>query len=170
MVTQGFPIVNGYLSRVKNKRGSAVNNSMRVFKYLMGLWTAIAVYSVFSLLSGPSGFSAYSQLEAERERQWANIQALSAVNEDLENTKNSLLYDRDTLAVYARRLGYSRENERFVRIVGLGESPNPYTATGQVYFAGIPDFVSDTTIKIVALFAGVAAFALFLVLELLHSK
>lgn len=80
------------------------------------------------------GFSAYRQLEAERERQWENMKALGAINEKLENTKNSLLYDRDTITVYARQLGYSKENERLVRIVGL------------------------------------AAFVLFLVLELLHAK
>jgi cell division protein FtsB len=143
---------------------------MRVFKYLAGFWTAVAVYSVFSLLSGPAGFSAYGQLEAERERQLDNMKTLSAINEDLENTRKSLLYDQDTIAVYARHLGYGRENERFVRIVGLGETRNPYNASGQVYFAGTPDFISDRAIKTVAFFAGIVAFAIFFALELLRSK
>jgi cell division protein FtsB len=156
--------------RVKKKRKTAVNKRMKVFKYLMGLWTAIVVYSVFLLLSGPAGFSAYKQLEAERERQRENMKTLDAINEKLENTKNSLLYDRDAVAVYARRLGYGRENERLVRIVGLGGVQNAYTAAGQVYFAGTPDFISDKTIKITALCAGLAAFILFLALELLHAK
>lgn len=159
----------GARAAVKNGPETAVNWSMRAFKYLMGLWTAVAVYSVLSLLSGPSGLSAYSQLEAERERQWANMRRLGALGEELENAQNSLLYDHDAITVYARRLGYARENERFIRIVGLGGTQNPYTAPGQVYFAGAPDFISDTSIKIAALCAGAAAFALFFALELLRS-
>ena len=142
---------------------------MRAFKYLMGLWTAVAVYAVFSLLKGPGGLFAYRQLEAERERQWANMRALNAINEDMENTKNSLLYDQETIAVHARRLGYAKANERFVRIVGLGGAQNPYAVPGQVYFAAEPDFIPDKTIKITALCAGLAVFGFFLVLDLLRG-
>jgi cell division protein FtsB len=143
---------------------------MRAVKYLVGLWTAVAVYSVVSLINGPAGLAAYSRLEAERERQLANMRALDALTEELENTQNSLLYDHETIAVYARRLGYARENERFVRIVGLGWTQNPYTAPGQVYFAGTPEYVSDKTIKIAALCAGLTAFIFFFALELLRNR
>ncbi|MDR0583738.1 MAG: septum formation initiator family protein [Treponema sp.] len=142
---------------------------MRAFKYLMGLWTAVAVYAVFSLLAGPSGLSAYSQLEAERERQRANLRELSAVNEKLENTKNSLLYDKDAVTVQARLLGYAGENERFIRIVGLGTARNPHAAAGRVYYIADPEFISDKTIKITALCAGFTAFALFFLLEKLKT-
>ncbi|MDR1252771.1 MAG: septum formation initiator family protein [Treponema sp.] len=142
---------------------------MRVFKYLIGLWTGMAVYSVLSLLSGPSGLSAYGQLEAERERQLVNMRELGAINEKLENTKNSLLYDQDTVAVHARRLGYAGEDEHFVRIVGMGTDQNPYVAAGQVYFAAAPEFMADKTIKIIATCAGMAVFALFFILELLRT-
>ena len=143
---------------------------MRMVKYLVGLWTAVAVYSVFSLLSGSTGLFARGQLEAERERQWANMRVLGALNEELENAKNSLLYDHDAIAVYARRLGYARENERFIRVVGLGVTGNPHTAPGQVYIAAEPGFVSDKIIKIASLCAGLTAFVLFFMLELLRSK
>jgi cell division protein FtsB len=135
----------------------------------MGLWTAVAIYSVFALISGPSGLAAYGQLEAERERQWANMRALGALNEDLENTKNSLLYDQDAIAVYARRLGYAGKDERFIRIVGIGGAQNPHTVPGRVYFAGEPDFIADKIIKITALCVGLAAFVLFFMLELLRG-
>jgi cell division protein FtsB len=143
---------------------------MRVFKYLMGLWTAVAVYALFSFVSGPRGLSAYNQLLAERDRQWANMRILGSLNEELEKSKNSLLYDQETLSVYARRLGYGRENERFVRIVGLGNSQNRYASAGQVYFAADSDFVSDKTIKIAALCAGLAVFAFLFMLELLGGR
>jgi cell division protein FtsB len=140
---------------------------MRVGKYLLGLWIAAAVYTFFSVLSGPKGVSAYGELLTERERQWNNLKNLGAVNEELEKTKNSLLYDKDTLAVYARQLGYGEENERFIRIVGLGGSKIPHAAAGQVDFAASPDQVPANTIKIAALCAGLAVCILFLVLDLL---
>jgi cell division protein FtsB len=143
---------------------------MRAFKYLIALWAAIAVYSVFSLLHGAMGVSAYEQLLAEREKQWANLKNLGLINEELENFKNSLLYDKDTLTVQARQLGYSREGERFIRIVGLGGAQNPHASAGEVILTGTPDFIPDRIIKIIALCAGLGVFALFLVSDFLRSR
>jgi cell division protein FtsB len=143
---------------------------MRALKYLIALWTAIVVYCVFSLLNGAMGISAYTQLLSEREKQWDNMKSLRILNEELENTKNSLLYDRDTITVYARQLGYGREEERFIRIVGLGGIKNPHAEAGQVFQAGAPDFLPDRIVKIIALFAGVTVFILFFVFELIRRE
>jgi cell division protein FtsB len=139
---------------------------MRVFKYLAGLWTAVVVYALFSFFSGPNGLSAYNQLLAEHARQQANLQALRTVNEELEKNKNSLLYDKDTLLAYARQLGYGQEDERYFRIVGLGGINTSQISAGNVYFAAAVDFLSDNSIKIIALCAGFVVFAFFFVLEL----
>jgi cell division protein FtsB len=143
---------------------------MRVFKYLIALWTAFAVYSGFSLFGGAAGISAYGKLSAGREKQWENMKDLGILNEELENTKNSLLYDGDTIAVYARQLGYGREDERFIRIVGLGGTKNPHTTAGRIVFAEAPEGIPDKTIKIGALCAGIAVFALCLVFETIRSR
>ena len=143
---------------------------MKVFKYLIGFWAAIVVYALFSLLSGPRGLSAYNQLLAEREQQQANLKELNTINEELEKTKNSLLYDKDTLLVHARRLGYGEENEQYIRIVGLGGINNPQPTAGKVYFTAVPDFISDRIIKIAALCVGLTVFAFFFVLELIETK
>ena len=143
---------------------------MRVFKYLAGIWTAVAVYSLFSLFAGSMGLAAHNQLLAERERLWANMKELSRTNEELENEKNSLLYDHDVLAVHARQLGYGREEEQFIRIVGLGGERNTPATAGKVFFAGPPDSIPDNVIKIIALCAGLSVFALFFIMDLLRSK
>jgi len=143
---------------------------MRIFKYLIGLWTALAVYALFSFLSGPKGLAAYNYFLGERERQWENINELEIINEDLENTRNSLLYDDDTLMVHARQMGYGEEDERFVRIVGLGNIKIAPAATGTVYIAHDTEFISDKSIKIAALCAGLLIFAFFLMLDLIESK
>jgi cell division protein FtsB len=143
---------------------------MRAFKYLLALWAACAVYGISSTLAGAAGFASYHKLELERDKQRANMENLRLINEKLENTKNSLLYDRDTIAVQARRLGYGRENERFVRIVGLGGIRNPDTAAGRLVTAEKPEAVPDRTLKILACSAGAAIFALFLALDLRGLK
>jgi cell division protein FtsB len=143
---------------------------MRAFKYLIALWTAIAVYGVFSAMTGVRGLSAYQQLLADREKQWANMEKLRLINGDLENTKNSLLYDRDTIAVYARELGYGKKDERFIRIVGLGGMKNPHSSAGQILRSGRPDFIPDRALKIAALCAGLAVFIFLLIFDIIHFK
>jgi cell division protein FtsB len=143
---------------------------MRAFKYLIALWTAIAVYGVSSALTGAIGLSAYQQLLTDREKQWTNMTTLRLINEELENTKNSLLYDQDTIAVHARDLGYGKKNERFIRIVGLGRVKNPHASAGQLLKAGKPDFVPDKTLKMAALCAGFLVFVFLLIFDIIHAR
>jgi hypothetical protein len=143
---------------------------MRILKYLIGIWTAVAVYTLFSFLGGPNGLSAYNYLLSEKERQMDNIRDLGILNEELERTQNSLLYDYDTLLVHARQMGYGQENERFVRIVGLGNVKNTPSKIGNVYSAQTPEFISDKSIKIGALFAGLLVFAFLFMLEFIETR
>ena len=143
---------------------------MGIFKYLLALWTAVAVYTLLSFFNGPRGVAAYNYLLSERELQWANIRELGIINEELEKTKNNLLYDYDTLLVHAHRMGYGYENERFIRIVGLKNENNASFITGKVYVAQNPDFISDKNIKIAALCAGLLVFAFIFMLELINKS
>jgi len=153
-----------------NKLKITVNRIMRIIKYLIGIWTAIAVYTLFSFLGGPSGLSAYNYLLAERDRQLENIRDLGNINEDLERTRFNLQYDQDTLMVHARLMGYGQEDERFVRIVGLGNMKNDLITAGNIYITSNPDFISDKNIKIAALCSGLLVFAFLLMLEIIESK
>jgi len=114
--------------------------------------------------------SAYNYLLSEREIQKANIKELEIINEELEKNRNNLLYDQDTLLVHARQMGYGYENERFVRIVGLGNIKNTPVITGNMYIAQKPNHISDKSIKIAALIAGLMVFAFLLMLELIDAK
>jgi cell division protein FtsB len=143
---------------------------MRILKYLIGIWTAIVVYTFFSFLSGPKGISAYNELLSERGVQWSNIVELRNINEELERIKNNLLYDYDTILVHARQLNYGQEDERYFRVVGLGNVKNTAAVTGKVYITNEPDFMDDRTIKIVSLCVGLLVFAFFFSLELIESK
>ena len=147
-----------------------VNRTMGILKYLIGIWTAVAVYTLFSFFSGPNGLSSYEEMLSERDMQWSNIEELRKINEELGKVKNNLLYDYDTILVHARQLNYGQEDERFVRIVGLGN--NKYTAAliGKVYMTGKPGFMTDRTIKIVSLCAGLLVFAFMFMMEFINSK
>jgi hypothetical protein len=143
---------------------------MGIFKYLIGVWTAIAVYTVFSFLGGQSGLSSYNYLLAERERQWENIKDLGIINEDLERTKFNLQYDQDTMMVQARLMGFGQRDERFVRIVGLGTPRTTPVTAGNVYTTSYPEYISDKSIKIAAFFAGLLVFAFLFMLEIIENK
>jgi cell division protein FtsB len=143
---------------------------MRIFKYLLGIWAAIAVYAIFSFLVGPKGLSAYNYLMFEKEQQWENIRELGIINEKLEMTRNNLLYDHDTLLVHARKMGYGYEDERFIRIVGLSNiKPIPAEA-GIVYSVQKPDFIPDRNIKITALIIGFLLFSFLFMLEFIEKR
>jgi cell division protein FtsB len=143
---------------------------MRIFKYLFGIWTAVAVYAFSSFLGGPNGLSAYNHLKSEQEQQWANITELGNINEELEKTKNNLLYANDTLLIHARRMGYGYEDERFIRIVGLGNIDTTPSETGKVYIAQPLDTISDKNIKIAAVCTGLFVFAFLFMFEFLESR
>jgi len=143
---------------------------MRSSKYLIGVWTAIAVYAFFSFFSGSKGLNSYSFLLSEREKQQNNIENLGILNESLERTRNNLLYDHDTLLIHARQMGYGYEDERLIRIVGLGTVKAPPATAGNVYIAQHPVFISDINISVVAFFLGLLVFVFLFMLEFIEKR
>jgi len=143
---------------------------MRFFKYLLGIWTAVVIYTVFSFFAGPKGLSAYNYLLVEKERQWDNIKELGIINEELERNRNNLLYDHDTLLVQARQMGYGHENERFIRIVGLNNIKPIPAEVGNIYISQKPDFITDRYIKITAICIGFLIFSFFFMIEFIERR
>jgi cell division protein FtsB len=143
---------------------------MRAVKYLLALWIAVTVYTVMSLYAGAKGVSAYNELLGEQKKQEANMETLERINLELENTRNALLYDRDTIRVYARDLGFGEKGEKFVRIVGLGMSRKPPVLPGDVVIAEEPHAMKNQTIRLISIFAALAVFIAFLVSDILDLK
>ena len=143
---------------------------MRIFKYLIGIWAAIAVYTLFSFISGPKGLSAYNFLLSEKQQQRENIRDLELLNEELERSRNNLIYDHDTLLVHARQMGYGYEDERFIRIVGFSNNKPVPAEVGNVYSAQKPDYVVDRFIKIAAFCIGLLLFAFLLTMEVIDRR
>jgi len=131
---------------------------MNAVKYLFAIWAGVLIYAVLALSFGARGISAYRQLQAEQARQEANMESLLLINRELENTMNSLVHDEDTVAVFARELGYARAQERFIRIVGLGGYQQTRTSAGEVVFAALPQYVPNLILRIIAFFTGITIF------------
>jgi len=143
---------------------------MKIFKYLIGIWAAIAVYTLFSFLAGPKGLSAYNFLLTERENQLENLKDLGILYAELNRTKNSLIYDHDTLLVHARQMGYGHEDERFIRIVGLSNIKPIPAEVGKVYSVVKPDYIADGHIKVAAFIIGLLLFGFLFTMEVIDRR
>ncbi|MDR1031230.1 MAG: septum formation initiator family protein [Treponema sp.] len=139
-------------------------------KYLIPIWVGILVYTLFSIIRGPVGLSAYNQLHQEHDKLSENMESLKRINKELEITKDALMYDKETIAMYARDLGYSRNNERFIRIVGLEGVRKPQSEAGQLLTALEPQYISDATIKIVAFSLGAGLFLCMWLPDFLETR
>jgi len=124
---------------------------MRVIRYFLVIWTFFFVYSSFSFFWGQNGLYVRRHLETERARLGENLKKLNDINTDYQNIRNNLMEDPDSLSVYARQLGYGREGEEYIRIMGLGIAINTDMPAGQVSYTESHEFISDTTIKIISL-------------------
>jgi cell division protein FtsB len=128
---------------------------MKLVKYLAAIWIGVLVYALASFVWGGVGLSAYRQLEAERDKEAATIESLRIINKNLENTKDALLYDKDTISVYAREQGLAQTDEHFVRVVGAGNSSKMPLFPGQISVPIPPEYISDKIIKIFSVFTAV---------------
>jgi cell division protein FtsB len=143
---------------------------MRLLRYIFVPWVIFLVYFFFTAILGQNGLYARKHLEAERYELAENHRALVNTGSDLYKTKENLIHDHDTLSVYARQLGYGRRNEEFIRIMGLGIAINDDMSSGQVLYAGNPEFVSDKIIKIISVIAGFVVLVFFLIMDFFPFK
>jgi len=135
---------------------------MRFIRYFLVIWTFFLVYTSLSYFWGQNGLYARRHLETERVRLYENLKKLENINIDYQNIRNNLMRDQDSLSVYARQLGYGREGEEYIRIMGLGIAINTNMPAGQVSYTESPDFISDTTIKIISLIFALLVLSLLL--------
>jgi cell division protein FtsB len=139
-------------------------------KYLVPIWVSIVIYSVLSLFSGAVGISAYNQLLREREKQKQNLETLQELNQKLKGDTDALLYDSDTIAAYARELGYGRSEERFVRIVGLPNRRKQSRDPGQIISAAEPESMDESDIRFISFACGMSLFGCILAVDLLRTR
>jgi cell division protein FtsB len=134
---------------------------MRSLKYLLALWAVVAFYSLTSVFTGSGGFQAYHELSMEWDKQKSNIMSLREKNHELAGLRDALLYDSDTIALYARELGFGREDETFIRIVGFEEKIKQPLAPGEIPSIVKPEYTPDRLLRIIAFCTGMGITALW---------
>jgi cell division protein FtsB len=138
-------------------------------RYFLVIWTFFFVYSFFSFFLGQNGVYARKHLQAERIRLYESQKKLEDTNMEYRNIKNNLIGDQDSLSVYARQLGYGREGEEYIRIMGLGIAINTDMPAGEVSYAVSPVYISDTTIKIISMLFALAVLSFILIRDFYNN-
>ena len=128
---------------------------MKMVKYLFPLWIGVLLYTVLSACFGAKGFSAYNQLESEKDRERANISTLIAINEDLNDIRDGFYNEKDNFYVHARELGFAAPQERFIRIIGLGSPQKSLNSPGQVVSPIPPQYIPEQILQIFSFFMSV---------------
>ncbi|GMO48902.1 MAG: hypothetical protein Ta2B_30420 [Termitinemataceae bacterium] len=146
----------------------ADNCIMRLLKYAVPVWVALIFYAAASLTVGAAGINAYKSLSSEREKQMANLTALQTLNEELQGVEEALRYDEDTIAVYARDLGFGSSDERFIRIVGFNEKHKQTLDAGEVIRALDPSYVDDKTLRIIAVVIAISLVLCIIIVDILQ--
>lgn len=123
-----------------------------------------------SIFAGAQGIFAYDELLEEQKKQEANMEKLQRINAELENKRNALLYDHDTIRVYARNLGFGAKNEKFVRVVGLGQARKALLLPGEIVNAETPRSIDNKTIRFISIFAALAVFIALLIQDVLEMN
>jgi len=129
---------------------------MRIEKYLFAVWAGVLIYVLLTVFFGAKGIYAQNQLEKEYKKQGENIETLGLINRKLKDFVNSLMYDKDTLLVYAREQGYASSQERFIRIVGLGVNQQNVTNPGTVVVAADPQYIPNWIFVVISFCVGLA--------------
>jgi hypothetical protein len=116
------------------------------------------------------GLGAYSELLEKYGTQRKNMQTLDNINRQLEGIKDSLLFDRDSIVVAARGLGYGYPEERFVRIVGIRDKPAEQISVGTIFRPSETGAggISDKTLRIFAIIVSGALFIFMVLFDLLR--
>jgi cell division protein FtsB len=146
------------------------NKTVKGLKYFYPLVLAVFVYSFLSITVGQRGLGAYSQLEQEILRQRVNLAGLQEINSGLNNEMQALLYDRDTIAVYARELGYLEEGSRFLRIAGVPSASSHTYNAGQPLEAAVSSGLSNELIRNITLGLTLSLYISIILFEILRRQ
>lgn len=136
---------------------------MKTAKYLPSLLCGTLIYVLLSFFWGQNGLWAQRQLEAQKKVISAHTQEIQILNDELHLEKNAIRDDKDVIAAYARKLDYVFEDEKLVKIKGLGVSEPLMYDTGKVLKYTPVAYVSEWFCKGAGLAVGILlAFVIFL--------
>lgn len=128
---------------------------------MLSIWVVVAVYSLGSYVYGPTGLIAMHNLELQKKRLTSNLEQLEIIRQNLSYSVDALLYDRETLEVLARDLGYGKSDEYFIRISGADSILKNHYIVGGLVTAEAPSApLKENQLRIIAFALGILVFIL----------
>jgi len=128
---------------------------------MLSIWVAIAVYSIGAFVYGPTGIVAMKHMTLQKVKLVSNLEQLELIRLNLSYSVDSLLYDRETLEVLARDLGYGKPDESFIRISGTDSIfKSHYVVGGLVSSETSFAPLSEDQLRLLALASGLMIFIL----------
>lgn len=121
-----------------------------------GGYIGLAVYCLLSLLLGPMGTAAYSDLDARVSSMRENLSSLEALNAEARARKDSALSDPESLALEARSLGFVGSDQVVVRL-GFPEGTTSPRDLGTLVPYVPPRGLEDSQLKAVSLASALCA-------------
>ncbi|MGC9311974.1 MAG: septum formation initiator family protein [Sediminispirochaetaceae bacterium] len=124
---------------------------------MAALYTMFMIYSLELYIWGEKGLLAYQELETYKERLAGNIGSMELVHENLRGEFESLKGDTETIALYARKLGYYRDREYQV-IIEQMDLPRSHYIVGELVKPYKRKTVDNQIFGIIATLFGVTAY------------
>lgn len=124
---------------------------------MAALYTLFMIYSLELYIWGEKGLLAYQELETYKERLAGNIDSMELVHENLRGEFESLKGDTETIALYARKLGYYRDREYQV-IIEQMDLPRSHYIVGELVKPYKRKTVDNQIFGIIASLFGVTAY------------
>jgi len=121
-----------------------------------GGYIGLAVYCLLSLLLGPMGTAAYSDLDARVRSMRENLTSLEALNAEARARKDSALSDPEALALEARSLGFVGPDQVVIRL-GFPEGTASPRDLGTLVPYVPPRGLEDSQLKAVSLASALCA-------------
>ena len=129
----------------------------RSFALLAALYAAFCVYSLQVILWGEQGYFAYQRLDAYSQKLEENLQSLEKIHTNLGREFGNLQHNSDTVALYARQLGYYEEGERGVKIEHMDLS-NSYYLVGEMQPPFKQKRVNPAVFRVIAALFGISVY------------
>ncbi len=133
---------------------------MTRIKFMISVCIGTFIYILLSITAGRNGFYAYNQLYEQKLRLTSNVASLQKVNDQLSAEYDALKTDRAIIESYARNLGFSYENEKIIKISGIGILEHNVYDTGTVINVEEISFLPESICKI----AGLTGFCISMII------
>ena len=122
----------------------------------------VLVYVFSAMLGGKDGVWAAGQLQEQKRLMSAHTAEIQKLNDELTIECDSLRYDNDVIAAYAKKLGYVADKEFIVKISGLAQTQERLYDTGSVMKFQQVMFIPEWVCKATGLVVGILTAAVLL--------